>query len=163
MKSCLRQDPDVILVGELRDTDTMSMALTAAETGHLVLATLHTNSCVSTLNRIIDLFPSSQQNQVRNQLTFTLLGILSQNLLKDLRNKYRMIMEVMVPNVAIRNLLRDGKIHQIYSSMQVGQVESQMSTLNQSLQKLLKNGSINLDMAMNLSYDPSGLKTLLKA
>ena len=122
LKYILRQDPDVVLVGELRDMETIEAALTIAETGHLCFATLHTNSCVQTINRIVDVFPTNQQSQVRTQLSFVLEGVLSQNLMKKADGKGRcMALEVMVPNAAIRNLIREDKIHQIYSQMQVGQ------------------------------------------
>nr|WP_324292301.1 ATPase, T2SS/T4P/T4SS family [uncultured Desulfuromusa sp.] len=134
LKYILRQDPDVVLLGELRDIETIEAALTIAETGHLCFATLHTNSCVQTMNRIIDVFPDTQQSQVRTQLSFVLEGVLSQTLMPQANGKGRvMALEVMVPNPAIRNLIREDKIHQIYSQMQIGQDKFSMQTLNQSL------------------------------
>ena len=123
LKSILRQDPDVVLVGELRDMETIEAALTISETGHLCFATLHTNSCAQTINRVIDVFPAYQQPQVRAQLSFVLEGVMSQTLLPTVGGKGRCLaLEVMVPNAAIRNLIREDKIHQIYSQMQVGKL-----------------------------------------
>ena len=140
LKYVLRQDPDVVLIGELRDLETIEAALTLAETGHLCFATLHTNSCVQTINRIIDVFPPYQQTQVRTQLSFVLEGVLSQTLIPRASGKGRVLaLEVMVPNPAIRNLIREDKIHQMYSQMQVGQEKFGMQTLNQcSFQPFLK-------------------------
>ncbi len=120
LKSALRQDPDVVLVGEMRDLETVKLAVTTAETGHLVFATLHTNSCVSTLSRIIDVFPAEQQSQIRNQLASTLQATMSQMLLPCLTGGRVLALEVMIPNAAIRNLIREDKFNQIYSSMQGG-------------------------------------------
>src|SRR6185436_3261542 len=134
LKSVLRQDPDVVLVGELRDLETIEAALTTAETGHLCFATLHTNSAVQTINRIIDVFPSHQQSQIRAQLSFVLEGILCQSLLPKANNQGRALaMEIMVPNSAVRNLIREDKVHQIYAMMQSGQSKHGMQTFNQSL------------------------------
>ena len=129
LKYILRQDPDVVLIGEMRDLETIEAALTVAETGHLAFATLHTNSCVQTINRIIDVFPPYQQAQVRAQLSFVLEGVLSQTLLPRANGPGRALaLEVMVPNAAIRNLIREDKIHQIYSQMQIGQEKFGMQT-----------------------------------
>src|SRR5512134_240904 len=138
LKYILRQDPDVVLIGEMRDLETIEAALTLAETGHLCFATLHTNSCVQTINRIIDVFPPYQQTQVRTQLSFVLEGVLSQILIPKASGTGRALaLEVMVPNPAIRNLIREDKIHQIYSQMQVGQDKFGMQTFNQALAALL--------------------------
>jgi twitching motility protein PilT len=134
LKYILRQDPDVVLVGEMRDLETIEAALTVAETGHLVFATLHTNSCVQTINRILDVFPPYQQPQVRAQLSFVLEGVLSQILIPKASGSGRALcLEIMIPNPAIRNLIREEKVHQIYSQMQVGQTKFGMQTMNQSL------------------------------
>ncbi len=121
LKYVLRQDPDVVLVGELRDLETIEAALTLSETGHLCLATLHTNSCAQTINRIVDVFPPYQQTQIRAQLSFVLEGVMSQALIPKIGGGRVMSLEIMVPNPAIRNLIREDKVHQIYSQMQVGQ------------------------------------------
>ncbi|MDP2875056.1 MAG: type IV pilus twitching motility protein PilT, partial [Holophaga sp.] len=134
LRSALRQDPDVVLVGELRDLETIESALTIAETGHLTFGTLHTNSTVQTVNRIIDVFPAYQQPQVRAQLSLVLEGVVCQSLIPKASGKGRALaLEVMVPNPAIRNLIREDKIHQVYSSMQTGQLKFGMQTFNQSL------------------------------
>lgn len=162
LKSILRQDPDVVLIGEMRDLETIESALRIAETGHLTFATLHTNSTVETINRIIDVFPSNQQAQVRTQLSFVLQGILCQALLptKDGRGRC-LAVEIMVPNAAIRNLIRDDKIHQIYSMMQTGQAGSGMQTFNQSLADLYLRGRIDFETAMGRSSQPDELKELI--
>ena len=138
LKSVLRQDPDVILIGEMRDLETIEAAIRCAETGHLTFATLHTNSALQTINRIIDVFPSHQQPQVRAQLSFILEGVICQNLIPRRDGQGRVLAaEVMVPNDAIRNLVREDKIHQIYSTMQTGQDTYQMQTMNQALVDLV--------------------------
>jgi len=162
LKHILRQDPDVVLVGELRDKETIEAALTIAETGHLCLATLHTNSAVQTINRIIDVFPPHQQPQVRAQLSFVLEGILCQQLLPKIGGKGRvMAMEILVPNPAIRNLIREDKLHQVYSQMQMGQTKSGMQTMNQALVSLVQRRLIRLEDAYTYSPDPEELKQLL--
>lgn len=162
LKSILRQDPDVVLIGELRDIETIEAALTIAETGHLAFATLHTNSCVQTMNRIIDVFPAYQQPQVRAQLSFVLEGVLSQVLLPKAGGQGRVLaLEVMVPNAAIRNLIREDKIHQIYSQMQVGQQKFGMQTLNQSLANLYLKRMVTLEDAMSRSSDIDELRQLI--
>src|SRR5512138_1611667 len=162
MKHILRQDPDVVLIGEMRDLETIEAALTVAETGHLVFATLHTNSCVQTINRILDVFPPYQQPQVRAQLSFVLEGVLTQNLLPRAGGPGRvLIIEVMVPNPAIRNLIREDKVHQIYSQMQVGQSKFGMQTFNQSLAVAVAKRLITVDEAMARSSDPDELKNIL--
>ncbi len=163
LKYVLRQDPDVVLVGEMRDLETIEAALTIAETGHLVFATLHTNSCAQTINRIIDVFPSNQQQQIRAQLSFTLQGVLSQQLLPRAGQPGRCLaMEIMVPNAAIRNLIREDKIHQIYSQMQVGQEKYGMQTFNQSLYNLFSRRLITLEEAMTRTQDPEELRTMIE-
>src|SRR6188472_1032466 len=132
LRSALREDPDVVLIGEMRDFETVESALRIAETGHLTLATLHTNSATQTINRIIDIFPAHQQGQIRVQLSFVLEGILCQSLLPKATGKGRvMSMEILIPNSAIRNLIREDKIHQIYGMMQTGQAKFGMQTFNQ--------------------------------
>jgi twitching motility protein PilT len=154
LKYALREDPDVILVGELRDLETVSAALTIAETGHLALATLHTNSAAEAINRIIDVFPSTQQSQVRAQLAFVLEGIITQTLLQRLKGKGRaMAAEILVATPAIRALIRDDKIHQIYSAMQSGKQKG-MQTMNDALYQLYVNREINIEEALRVSHDP---------
>lgn len=163
LKYILRQDPDVILIGEMRDLETVESALTIAETGHLVFATLHTNSAVQTINRIIDVFPPYQQPQVRAQLSFVLEGILCQALIPKASGTGRVLaVEVLVPNPAIRNLIREEKIHQIYSQMQVGQAKFGMQTLNQSLFSLYSRRLITLEDAMAYSPDLDEFRQMLQ-
>ena len=152
LRSSLRQDPDVVLIGEVRDFETVESALRIAETGHLTFATLHTNSAAQTINRIVDIFPAHQQGQIRVQLSFVLEGILCQSLLPRATGKGRALaMEILVPNAAIRNLIREDKVHQIYSAMQAGQEKLGMQTMNQSLVTLHQRRLISLDTAMNAS------------
>jgi len=161
LKHILRQDPDVVLVGEMRDLETVAAALTIAETGHLTLATLHTNSCAQTMNRIIDVFPTSQQGQVRAQLSLVLEGVLAQQLIPTIDGQGRvMALEIMVATPAIRNLIREEKIHQIYSSMQAGQ-KFGMQTMNQSLLSLVQQRRISREEAVNRTMDPGELLQLL--
>lgn len=162
LKAILRQDPDVVLVGELRDLETIEAALTIAETGHLCFATLHTNSCAQTINRMVDVFPTNQQQQVRTQLAFVLEGVLSQTLVPKVGGRGRALaLEVMVPNVAIRALIREDKIHQIYSQMQMGQDKYGMQTMNQQLFMLLHKKQITLETAMSRSSDMDELKQMI--
>ncbi len=162
LKYVLRQDPDVVLIGELRDLETIEAALTLSETGHLCFATLHTNSCAQTINRIIDVFPSYQQSQVRAQLSLVLEGVLSQTLIPKVGGKGRALaLEIMVPNTAIRALIRDDKVHQIYSQMQVGQDKFSMQTMNQSLFILYQKRQISLEDALGRSSEPEELKQML--
>jgi twitching motility protein PilT len=162
LKYVLRQDPDVVLVGELRDLETIEAALTLAETGHLCLATLHTNSCAQTINRIVDVFPPYQQTQIRAQLSFVLEGVMSQTLIPKMGSKGRALaLEIMVPNPAIRNLIREDKVHQIYSQMQIGQEKFGMQTMNQSLFTLFQKRMISLDEALGRSQDPDELKNMM--
>ena len=163
LKSALRQDPDVVLVGELRDLETVSLAVTTAETGHLVFATLHTNSCVSTLSRIIDVFPPAQQLQIRTQLASNLQATVSQLLLPTQSGGRVMAMEIMIPNSAIRNLIREDKFHQIYSSMQTGQDATGMQTLNQSLLSLVEKRKISPQAALEVSSETQELEMLMSS
>ena len=160
LKSILRQDPDVVLVGEMRDLETIGAALTIAETGHLTLATLHTNSCAQTMNRIIDVFPTEQQSQVRAQLSLVLEGVLSQQLIPKIGGGRVMALEIMVSTPAVRNLIREEKIHQIYSAMQSGQ-KFGMQTMNQALVELISRRQITREEAMNRSTNPEELAQLL--
>jgi twitching motility protein PilT len=163
LRYILRQDPDVVLVGEMRDLETIEAALTVAETGHLCLATLHTNSAVQTMNRIIDVFPPHQQAQVRAQLSFVLEGVLCQTLLPKSQGSGRALaLEVMVPNAAIRNLIREDKMHQIYSQMQIGQDKFGMQTMNQSLASLYLRRQISLEVASSRSSDAEELRGLIE-
>ncbi|MCX8012505.1 MAG: PilT/PilU family type 4a pilus ATPase, partial [Desulfobacterota bacterium] len=162
LKYILRQDPDVVMIGEMRDLETIESALLIAETGHLAFATLHTNSCVQTINRIIDVFPPHQQTQVRAQLSFVLEGVLCQALLPRANGIGRVLaLEIMVPNPAIRNLIREDKIHQIYSQMQVGQAKFGMQTMNQSLASLYLRKLITLEDALGRSSDPDELRQII--
>jgi twitching motility protein PilT len=152
LRAALREDPDIVLIGEMRDLETIESALRIAETGHLTFATLHTNSAAQTINRIIDVFPSHQQGQIRTQLSLVLEGIVCQALLPRADGMGRVVsLEIMVPTPAIRNLIRDDKVHQIYSSMQTGQEKLGMQTMNQSLATLYSKRLITLEAAMNAS------------
>ena len=162
LKYILRQDPDVVLLGEMRDLETIEAALTVAETGHLCVATLHTNSAVQTINRIIDVFSPYQQAQIRAQLSFVLEGVLCQSLLPRANGPGRaMALEVMIPNAAIRNLIREDKVHQMYSAMQVGQEKFGMQTMNQSLAALYQRRMITLEDALGRSPDNDELRNLI--
>lgn len=162
LKSLLRQDPDIVLVGELRDAETIEAALTIAETGHLVFGTLHTNSCVQTINRIINVFPAHQQVQVRTLLSFVLQGVVSQQLIpKSFESGRCMAMEILIPTPGIRNLMREDKVHQIYSQMQIGQDRSGMVTMNQSLKRLVDTGLISVESAMGYTTAPEELAGML--
>ncbi|WP_438031154.1 type IV pilus twitching motility protein PilT [Sorangium sp. So ce233] len=163
LRYALRQDPDVVLVGEMRDLETVEAALTIAETGHLVFATLHTNSAISTINRIIDVFPPHQQSQVRQQLSFTLVAVMTQLLLPRANGPGRvMALEVMIPNAAIRNLIREDKLHQIYSQMQMGQAGSGMQTMAQSLVSLYQRRMITLEEAFAAAADGDEIRAMLE-
>jgi twitching motility protein PilT len=162
LKYILRQDPDVVLIGEMRDLETIEAAMVISETGHLTFATLHTNSCVQSINRILDAFPPYQQSQVRAQLSFVLQGVLSQQLMPKASGRGRVLcVEVMVPNPAIRNLIREDKVHQIYSQMQVGQTKFGMQTMNQSLHMLFSKKLITLDEALGRSADVDELRNMM--
>jgi twitching motility protein PilT len=164
LKHILRQDPDVVLIGEMRDLETVETALVISETGHLAFATLHTNSAVQTINRILDVFPPHQQPQVRAQLSFVLEGVLTQNLIPKAGAPGRVLaVEIMVPNAAIRNLIREDKVHQIYSQMQVGQSKFGMQTFNQCLAGLFNRRLVTIDEALGRSSDPDELRSMLTA
>ncbi len=163
LRTALRQDPDVVLVGEMRDLETIESALRIAETGHLTFATLHTNSAATTINRIIDVFPSAQQSQIRAQLSMVLEGILCQTLLPRADGHGRvMALEILVPNPAIRNLIREDKVHQIYSMMQTGQGKHGMQTLNQALATLYHKRLITIEVAMQRSSNADELRELIE-
>ncbi len=162
LRSVLRQDPDIVLIGEMRDLETIECALRIAETGHLTFATLHTNSASQTINRIIDVFPPNQQAQVRAQLSLTLEGILCQTLLAKAGGHGRALaMEILIPNTAIRNLIREDKIHQIYAMMQTGQSKHGMQTFNQSLATLYFRRQITLQTALSVSHNPDELQEMI--
>ncbi len=162
LKYILRQDPDVVLIGEMRDLETVEAALTIAETGHLAFATLHTNNAIQSINRIIDVFPSAAQSQVRAVLSFVLEGVITQQLIPKASGTGRALAcEVMVPNAAIRNLIREDKLHQIYSQMQIGQSKFGMQTMNQSLVDLYIRKVISLDEAMGHTSEIDELRTMI--
>ena len=163
MRAALRDDPDIVLIGEMRDRESTELALSLAETGHLTFATLHTNSAISSINRIIDIFPADQQQQIRTQLSFVLEAVLSQSLLPAARGGgRRLAVEVMIPNSAIRNLMREDKIHQIPSLMQSGQSEHGMMTFNQSLARLVMRGKITRETAIDASSDHKELIPMIE-
>ena len=163
LRRILRQDPDVILIGEIRDLITMETALRIAETGHLVFATLHTNNAVQTIHRVIDFFPAHHQNLVRTQLSFVLEAVISQQLIpRDDKQGRTMACEIMFPNAAIRNLIREDKMHQVVSQMQIGQATHGMVTLNQSLIKLVGEGILTAAHALERAYDPEELQSMLE-
>ena len=162
LKHILRQDPDVVLIGEMWDLETIEAALVISETGHLAFATLHTNSAVQSINRILDVFPPHQQPQIRAQLSFVLEGVLTQNLVPRAGAPGRVLAtEVMVPNAAIRNLIREDKVHQIYSQMQMGQAKHGMQTFNQSLASLVQRRLVTLEDALGRSSEPDELRNIL--
>jgi twitching motility protein PilT len=162
LRAALREDPDIVLIGELRDLETVEAALKIAETGHLTFGTLHTNSSAQTINRIIDVFPSGQQSQIRTQLSLVLEGIVCQALLPRADGKGRVVsLEIMVPTSAIRNLIRDDKIHQIYGSMQAGQEKLGMQTANQSLASLYMKRLITLETALGASSMKDELQDMI--
>ncbi|MFH2138841.1 MAG: type IV pilus twitching motility protein PilT [Candidatus Omnitrophota bacterium] len=162
LKYVLRQDPDVILIGEMRDVETIQAALNIAETGHLVFATLHTSDCVQTINRIIDVFPASQQSQVRTQLSFVLLATVSQQLIpRSDENGRALAVEIMISNFGIRAMIREEKIHQIFSLIQTGQKDG-MKTMNQSLFELYKQGLISYQEAALHVTDHDDFKRFFK-
>lgn len=160
LRSALRQDPDVIMVGEMRDPETIGAALTAAETGHLVLATLHTNDAAQTIDRVVDSFPPYQQNQVRFQLASTLIGILSRRLIPRINGGVINAVELLIVNGAVRNLIRENKIYQIPSIIETS-FEEGMISLNRSLASLVKQGLISLDSALTYSSNPNELKMMI--
>ena len=163
LKSVLRQDPDKVLIGEMRDLETIEAALTIAETGHLTFGTLHTNSAVQTINRIIDVFPPHQQPQIRAQLSFVLEGVLCQMLLPRANGQGRvLVLEVMVPNAAIRNLIREDKLHQIYGMMQAGKEKSGMQTMNESLLQHYTRRNLTLEQVLSASTMPDELQQMIQ-
>jgi twitching motility protein PilT len=162
LRASLREDPDVVLIGEMRDLETIESALRIAETGHLTFATLHTNSAAQTINRIVDVFPSHQQPQIRAQLSFVLEGIMCQSLLPKASGTGRVLaMEILVPTPAIRNLIREDKIHQIYSSMQTGQEKHGMQTFNQCLATLYFQRQITQQLALAMSSNVEELQEMM--
>jgi twitching motility protein PilT len=162
LKRVLRQDPDVILIGEMRDPETIAAALTVAETGHLAFATLHTNDALQSINRIVDVFPPNQQDQIRTQLSFVLEGIAVQQLIPRADGMGRALaLEVMLPNTAIRSLIREQKLQQIPSMIEIGAGEGMM-TMNQSLYRLMRRNVITSDLAFKRSSDPEGLRRLME-
>lgn len=163
LRVALREDPDVVLIGEMRDLETIESALRIAETGHLTFATLHTNSAYSTINRIVDVFPADQQQQIRAQLSLVLEAIVCQTLLARTDGMGRiMACEILIPNAAIRNLIRENKVHQIYSSMQTGQEKFGMQTMNQSLAQLYLDRKITYEDCIGRSAHPEELVEILK-
>lgn len=161
IKSLLRQDPDIVLVGELRDPETIEAALTIAETGHVVFGTLHTNSTIQTINRIINVFSHEQQTQIRTLLSFVLQGVIAQQLLPKVPKGRIAVQEILRITPAIRNLIREDKVHQIYSQMQIGQDETGMFTMNQNIKKVLDSGLISPETAMTYSNNPEELARML--
>ena len=162
LRAALREDPDVVLIGEMRDLETVEAALRIAETGHLTFGTLHTNSAASTINRIIDVFPSHQQAQIRTQLSLVIEGIVCQALLPRADGKGRVVsLEILVPTPGIRNLIREDKVHQIYSAMQTGQEKLGMQTMNQSLATLYFRRLITLETAINASSNREELQEMI--
>lgn len=163
MRSLMREDPDVVLIGEMRDLETIEAALRIAETGHLTFATLHTNSAYATINRLVDAFPPHQQQQIRAQLSLVLEGIICQTLLPKAGGDGRVCAtEVLIPTSGIRNLIRENKVHQIYSAMQVGQVKSGMHTMNQRLAELVSQGRLAMEVALDSSSNADELREALK-
>ena len=161
LRAALREDPDVVLIGEMRDLETVESALKIAETGHLTFGTLHTNSAMQTINRIIDIFPSGQQGQIRTQLSLVLEGIVCQTLLPKIGGGRVVALEIMIPTPAIRNLIREDKVHQIYSAMQTGQEKMGMQTMNQSLATLVQRKQITVDTALSASSNRDELQDLI--
>jgi twitching motility protein PilT len=161
LRSTFRQDPDVIMVGEMRDPETIATAMTAAETGHLVFATLHTNSAAQSVHRIVDAFPPEQQNQIRAQLSGSLLGILSQRLIPTIKGGLIPACEVMLSTPATANLIRENKIHELPLVIETS-VEAGMISLNRSLAILVRNKEISIDNALSYSLNPTELKMLLR-
>jgi twitching motility protein PilT len=162
LRRVLRQDPDVVLIGEMRDKETIEAGLTLAETGHLTFATLHTSDCVQTINRVVDVFPAHQQNQIRTQLSFVLEGVFCQQLLSRSAGRGRVLCaEIMLPNSAIRSLIREDKCHQILSHIQTGG-KIGMRTMNQSLYELYKHGAVTWDEALSRSGDVEDMKRMAR-
>jgi len=162
LRAALREDPDVVLIGEMRDLETVESALRIAETGHLTFGTLHTNSAAQTINRIIDVFPSHQQSQIRTQLSLVLEGVVCQALLPRANGQGRVVaLEILIPTSAVRNLIREDKVHQIYSAMQTGQEKVGMQTMNQSLTSLYMKRLISLETALSASSNREELQEMI--
>jgi twitching motility protein PilT len=161
LRAALREDPDIVLIGEMRDLETVEAALRIAETGHLTFGTLHTNSASQTINRIIDIFPAHQQSQIRTQLSLVLEGIVCQALLPKVGGGRTVALEILIPTPAIRNLIRDDKVHQIYSAMQTGQEKVGMQTMNQSLASLYQKKLVTLESAMEKSSNRDELQEMI--
>jgi twitching motility protein PilT len=161
LRAALREDPDVVLIGEMRDLETIEAALRIAETGHLTFGTLHTSSAAQTITRVIDVFPAHQQAQVRTQLSLVLEGVVCQSLLPRMGGGRVAALEILVPTGAIRNLVREDKVHQIYSAMQTGQDKAGMQTANQALARLYQSGEVTLDAAMDASARRDELQDML--
>jgi len=161
LRAALREDPDIVLIGEMRDLETVEAALRIAETGHLTLGTLHTNSAAQTINRIIDIFPAHQQSQIRTQLSLVLEGIVCQALLPKIGGGRVVSLEILIPTPAIRNLIREDKVHQIYSAMQTGQEKVGMQTANQSLATLYQKKLVTLESAMSASSHREELQEMI--
>ena len=161
LRAALREDPDIVLIGEMRDLETVEAALRIAETGHLTFGTLHTNSASQTINRIIDVFPSHQQSQIRTQLSLVLEGIVCQALCPKIGGGRVVSLEIMIPTPAIRNLMREDKVHQIYSAMQTGQEKLGMQTANQSLATLYRKKLITLESALEKSSNRDELQEMI--
>ena len=162
LRAALREDPDVVLIGEMRDLETVESALRIAETGHLTFGTLHTNSAAQTINRIVDVFPAHQQSQIRTQLSLVLEGIVCQALLPKANGQGRVVaLEILIPTPAVRNLIREDKIHQIYSAMQTGQEKIGMQTMNQSLVSLYMKKLVTLETALMASSNREELQEMI--
>jgi twitching motility protein PilT len=156
LRAALREDPDVIYIGEMRDLETIQLAITAAETGHLVLGTLHTSSAAKTVERIVDVFPAEQQEQARLQVSTSLLGILSQTLCKNIAGKRSLAYELLINTPAIGNLIRERKVSQIYSQLQTGSRDG-MNTLEQCLLNLVQTGKVSQQEALSKASNPKAL------
>lgn len=161
LKYALRQDPDIVLIGEMRDLETIQAAITIAETGHLVFATLHTNTATQTIERVIDVFPPHQQPQIRTQLSFILEGVFCQQLLPKIGGGRCLALEMLLPNSGIRNLIREGKTHQIFAQMQMGQQQTGMFTMDQSLSKLVKENLVVKEDAKRKAVNPDDFEGYL--
>jgi twitching motility protein PilT len=163
LRYILRQDPDYVLLGEIRDRESMDAALQISETGHVVMATLHTNNTIQTIHRIVDFFPSIQHESIRTLLSFVLAAVISQQLIPNRNGKGRsLVSEIMIPNAAIRNLIREDKTHQIYSQMQMGQSQYGMQTMNQSLVLRVREGLLSEDQALAHTLERDELTSMLK-
>jgi len=162
LKSTMREDPDIILIGEMRNKETIEAGLTAAETGHLVFGTLHTSSAAGTINRILDVFSGEEQGQIRAMIAGSLVAVIAQMLLPKKGGGRVAVPEILLPNNAISNLIREDKVHQIYSSMQLGQGDSGMQTQTQVMVELIKNGTIDMETALQYANKPAEIKNVMK-